>query len=393
MGFNLNLGVHTLILHAMYNANMSKKNLVILAIAAVILAGIILYLAKKPPENRIVNIPQFKNDNQPQETSKETISIYAQNLEVVWALAFLPGGDLLATERKGTVNLIDKEGNVSRIFTLSNVLQTGESGLHGIALHPDFENNQFLYLYYTYKGNGDNTQNRVSRFRFDGKTFTDEKIIVDAIPGAIFHDGGRIKFGTDKNLYITTGDARNPSLAQDVNSLAGKILRVTDEGNPASGNPFGTRIWSYGHRNPQGIAWDDKGRLWETEHGDSATDEFNLIEPGKNYGWPTIRGDQKAEGLKTPVLHSGNDTWAPAGAAFINGSIFFGGLKGQALFQAKLQDNSATLTTHFKGELGRIRDVLLGPDGFLYITTSNRDGRGTPAAGDDKILRINPAKL
>ena len=393
MGFNLNLGVHTLILHAMYNANMSKKNLVILAIAAVILAGIIVYLAKKPPENRIVNIPQFKNDNQPQETSKETISIYAQNLEVVWALAFLPDGNLLATERKGTVNLIDKEGNVSRIFTLSNVLQTGESGLHGIALHPDFENNQFVYLYYTYKGNGDNTQNRVSRFRFDGKTFTDEKIIVDAIPGAIFHDGGRIKFGTDKNLYITTGDARNPSLAQDVNSLAGKILRVTDVGNPAPGNPFGTRIYSYGHRNPQGIAWDDKGKLWETEHGDSATDEFNLIEPGKNYGWPTIRGDQKAEGLKTPVLHSGNDTWAPAGAAFINGSIFFGGLKGQALFQAKLQGDSATLTTHFKGELGRIRDVLLGPDGFLYITTSNRDGRGTPAAGDDKILRINPAKL
>jgi len=393
MGFNLNLSVHTLILYAVYNAIVSKKNLVILAIAAVILAGIIFYLAKKPPENRIVNIPQFKNDNQPQETSKETISIYAQNLEVVWALAFLPGGDLLATERKGTVNLIDKEGNVSRIFTLSNVLQTGESGLHGIALHPDFENNQFVYLYYTYKGNGDNTQNRVSRFRFDGKTFTDEKIIVDAIPGAIFHDGGRIKFGTDKNLYITTGDARNPSLAQDVNSLAGKILRVTDEGNPASGNPFGTRIWSYGHRNPQGIAWDDKGKLWETEHGDSATDEFNLIEPGKNYGWPTIRGDQKAEGLKTPVLHSGNDTWAPAGAAFINGSIFFGGLKGQALFQAKLQGDSATLTTHFKGELGRIRDVLLGPDGFLYITTSNRDGRGTPAAGDDKILRINPAKL
>ncbi|HLA04030.1 MAG TPA: PQQ-dependent sugar dehydrogenase [Patescibacteria group bacterium] len=369
---------------------MSKKNLVILAIAAVILAGIIFYLAKKPPENRIVNIPQFKNDNQPQETSKETISIYAQNLEVVWALAFLPGGDLLATERKGTVNLIDKEGNVSRIFTLGNVLQTGESGLHGIAIHPDFENNQFVYLYYTYKGGGDNTQNRVSRFRFDGKTFTDEKIIVDAIPGAIFHDGGRIKFGPDKNLYITTGDALNPSLAQDVNSSAGKILRVDDEGNPAPDNPFGTRVWSYGHRNPQGIAWDSEGRLWETEHGQSQTDEFNLIEPGKNYGWPTIRGDQKAEGLKTPILHSGNDTWAPAGAAFFDGSIFFGGLRGQALYQAKLQDNSAVLSVHFKKQFGRIRDVIVGPDGFLYIATSNRDGRGKPQDSDDKIIRIDP---
>jgi len=368
----------------------SKKNLIILAIAAVILAGIIFYLAKKPPENRITNIPQFKNDNQSQETSKEAISVYAQNLEVVWAMAFLSDGNLLATERKGTVNLIDAEGKVSIIFTLGNVLQTGESGLHGIALHPDFESNQFVYLYYTYRGDGDNTQNRVSRFLFDGKTFTEEKIIVDAIPGAIFHDGGRIKFGPDKNLYITTGDARNPSLAQDVNSLAGKILRVTDEGDPAPGNPFGTRIYSYGHRNPQGIAWDDKGRLWETEHGDSATDEFNLIAIGKNYGWPTIRGEQKAERMEPPILQSAQETWAPAGAAFINGSVFFGGLRGQALFQAKLQDNSAVLSVHFKEQFGRIRDVIVGPDGFLYISTSNQDGREKPASGDDKIIRINP---
>ena len=386
----IRLFVVKLILPAVYNASVLRKNLVIFAVVAVISAGLIIYLAKKPPENRITNIPQFKSDNQPQETSKEAISVYAQNLEVVWAMAFLPNGDLLATERKGTVNLIDKEGNVSRIFTLGNVLQTGESGLHGIAIHPDFENNQFVYLYNTYRGNGDNTQNRVSRFTFDGKTFTQEKIIVDAIPGAIFHDGGRIKFGPDKNLYITTGDARNPSLAQDVNSLAGKILRVTDEGDPAPGNPFGTRIYSYGHRNPQGIAWDDKGRLWETEHGDSATDEFNLITIGKNYGWPTIRGEQKAEGMQSPILHSGQETWAPAGAAFINGSVFFGGLRGQALFQAKLQDNSAVLSVHFKEQFGRIRDVIVGPDGFLYISTSNQDGREKPASGDDKIIRINP---
>ena len=389
MGLNLNPSVQTLILPSMYNAIVSRRNLVILAIAAVILVGIIIYLAKKPPENRTINIPQFKNDNQPQETSKEAISVYAQNLEVIWAMAFLPSGDLLATERKGTVNLIDAEGNISRIFALDNVLQAGESGLHGIAIHPDFENNRFVYLYYTYRGNGDNTQNRVSRFRFDGETFTEERIIVDAIPGAIFHDGGRIKFGPDKNLYITTGDARNPSLAQDVNSLAGNILRVTDEGNPVPGNPFGTRVYSYGHRNPQGIAWDENGKLWETEHGESATDEFNIIKPGKNYGWPTIRGDQTQDGIEKPVLHSGTETWAPAGAAYADGSIFFGGLKGQALFQAKLQGESAVLSSHFKEQFGRIRDVIVGPDGFLYISTSNQDGRGKPVEGDDKIIRIN----
>jgi len=372
---------------------MTKK--LILAAILVILVLAAVYLVAKPKPPTSTNIPLFENQKQQTKDQNDApkIAVYGQKLEVVWALAFLPDGGLMATERKGTVNLIDKEGNVKKIFTVSGVLQTGESGLHGIAIHPDFENNQFVYLYYTYRGNGDNTQNRVSRFKFDGKTFSEEKIIVDAIPGAVFHDGGRIKFGPDGFLYITAGDALNPSLAQDVNSLAGKILRVDDGGNPATGNPFGSHVFSYGHRNPQGIAWDSEGRLWETEHGQSQTDEFNLIEPGKNYGWPTIRGDQKAESLKTPVLHSGEDTWAPAGAAFFDGSIFFGGLRGQALYQARLQDDSATLTTHFKGELGRIRDVVLGPDGFLYITTSNRDGRGSPAPEDDKILRINPAKL
>ena len=377
----------------MYNAIVFRRNLFILAIAAVILVGAIVFIAKKQPVNRLENIPQFEEDNQSQENSKDPISVYAQNLEVPWALAFLPDGNLLATERKGTVNLINSEGNIGKIFTVNNVLQTGESGLHGIAVHPDFGNNQLIYLYYTYRGDGDNTLNRVSLFRFDGKTFTDEKIIVDAIPGAVFHDGGRIKFGPDKNLYITTGDARNPSLSQDVNSLAGKILRVDDEGNPAPGNPFGTRVYSYGHRNPQGIAWDENGRLWETEHGDSATDEFNLIAIGKNYGWPTIRGDQTQESMKSPIIHSGSETWAPAGAAFLNGSVFLAGLRGQALFEAKIENGTVSLVEHLKGQLGRLREVVVGPDNMLYITTSNRDGRGVPTSDDDKIIRVNPTKL
>lgn len=348
---------------------------------------------------RTKNLPEVKfSELQKPDDSKEAdiprLSIVAKNLEVPWALAFLPNGRLLATERKGTLRIIDKDGDLIQepVATIS-VKQIAESGLHGIVLHPDFENNSFIYLYYTYSGSGENTLNRVSRFVFQNDSLSNETVIVDAIPGAQFHDGGRIKFGPDRKLYITTGDALEPSLAQDTNSLAGKILRVNDDGSPAFGNPFGNRVYSYGHRNPQGITWDDKGRPWETEHGQAATDELNRIELGKNYGWPTIRGDQKQQGLESPVIHSGNITWAPAGAAYLDGSIFFGGLRGQALFEAKIEDGKVTLKEHLKGELGRIREVIAGPDNMLYISTSNRDGRGIPADNDDKILRINPAKL
>ncbi|OGK39728.1 hypothetical protein A3A74_04510 [Candidatus Roizmanbacteria bacterium RIFCSPLOWO2_01_FULL_35_13] len=235
----------------------------------------------------------------------------------------------------------------------------------------------------------------------DGK-LSEEKIIVDQIPGNSNHNGGRIKFGPDKNLYITTGDAQEPSLAQNKNSLAGKILRVTDNGQPVTDNPFGNRTYTYGHRNPQGIDWDDSGRLWATEHGrsgiQSGLDELNLIEPGKNYGWPEIQGDESRSDMETPVINSGtNITWAPSGAAFIGDSLFFGGLRGQTLYEAfyktNVQFKKADIKEHFKGDFGRIREVIKGPDGMLYITTSNRDGRGFPKENDDKIIRINPAKL
>jgi len=324
------------------------------------------------------------------------LTTVAENLEVPWALAFLPDKSILFTERAGRVRLIDNNGNLnlSPVAQIEDVKQIGEGGLHGIALHPDFPKNRFVYVYYTYGQNIIGTQNRVVRFRYDQRTFKEKTTIVDSIPGALFHDGGRIKFGPDKMLYITTGDAQNPSLAQDINSMAGKILRVTDSGKPSLGNPFNNFVYSYGHRNPQGITWSTSGNLYETEHGQSAVDELNLIEIGKNYGWPTIQGDEKKLGLETPQLNSGSDTWAPAGAAFINDSIFFGGLRGQALYEAVIKNGQVSeLKTHFKNELGRIREVIVGADNMLYITTSNRDGRGIPDANDDKIIRVNPAKL
>jgi aldose sugar dehydrogenase len=382
------------------------KKLIII-VALIILAGVIYtFLQNNSVKSPVAEkgqslLPSNKND-QPR------ASVVAENLEVPWALVFLPArnasqsdaggpdGGLLVTERPGRVRIIDKDGNLDPepILEIDVVKRIqGEGGLHGITIDPEFEKNKFVYIYYTYSNQGNQSLNRVSRYVFEGKRLRGEQIIVDKIPGALFHDGGRIKFGPDKLLYITTGDAQEPSLAQNRNSLAGKILRVTPDGKPANGNPFGTLIYSYGHRNPQGITWDNEGNLWETEHGSSAKDELNRIESGKNYGWPDVTGDEQKNGVISPVVHSGSDTWAPGGAAFLEGSVYFTGLRGKSLYQAVLSGNSATIKTHFEDEFGRIRDVVVGPDNMLYITTSNRDGRGNVQSGDDKIIRINPAKL
>lgn len=333
-------------------------------------------------------------------------TIIAEGLNTPWAIAFLPEGDMLVTERKGTVRYVNNSGKlqIEPIATISNSQEIGEGGLMGIALHPDYAKAtsgrpdfNYVYFYYTYSSQGEDTMNRVVRMKFENNKLGSEEIIVDKIPGNRNHNGGRIKFGPDKNLYITTGDAQKPSLAQDKNSLAGKILRVTDNGQPTTDNPFGNRTYSYGHRNPQGIDWDSSGRLWSTEHGrsgiQSGWDELNLLEAGKNYGWEIIQGDQIRNGMVSPVVHSGSSTWAPAGAAFIGNSLFFGGLRGVTLYEAEINGNSVNIKEHFKGEFGRIREVIKGPDNMLYITTSNLDGRGIPKSGDDKIIRINPNEL
>ncbi len=356
--------------------------IVILAIGSLLFSRL---QTKSSTPQSVTEKPQSAEENKP------AIEVIAKNLEVPWALAFLPDQTMIFTERAGKVKILDNQGNISEINQIAEVHQAGESGLHGITVHPDFDKNHFVYLYYTYQSDSGNTLNRVSRFKFEDNTLKNQQVIVDNIPGAVSHDGGRIKFGPDGFLYITTGDAQNPSLSQDRNSLAGKILRVNDEGKPAPGNPFNTPIFSYGHRNPQGITWDNQGRLWETEHGQTATDEVNLIEAGRNFGWPEIRGDQKQTDMISPILQSADQTWAPAGAAYFKGSIFFAGLRGQTLFEVKL--DTLKLKEHFKGQFGRIREVVLGPDNMLYITTSNRDGRGSPAPDDDKIIRINPQKL
>lgn len=327
--------------------------------------------------------------------SREKITQIATDLVVPWELVFLPNGNMLFTERIGNLKMISN-GKVSQITKISDVKAYGEGGLLGMALSPHFSENHYIFLYYTFSGNNNSTLNRVARYKFENNALSDQKIIIDNIPGAIYHDGGRIKFGPDNYLYITTGDSRTPSLAQNKNSLAGKILRVDENGKAPSDNPFGNLVYSYGHRNPQGLAWDDKGRLWETEHGPSGEfglccrDEVNLIVKGHNYGWPTINSTQTKSGMESPIIQSGNDTWAPGGALFYNSALYFGGLKGQTLY--KYMENG-TLTPLLKDQFGRIRDVVLSPDNYLYILTSNRDGRGTIHTGDDKIIKIDPTQM
>jgi len=394
--------------------NMKYFAIFLLIVLAVTIA--VIFVKPQQLERAISNLNPNSTSNQNLNTNTDTqeaVNIVAQNLDTPWAIAFLPaspsqGGpdtSILVTERKGTVLLIDKNGNISEAGSLPAVREISEGGLLGIAVHSQFNINNFVYLYYTYSENNGNTLNRVVRMIFNNRKLSDEEIILDKIPGAANHDGGRIKFGPDGLLYIGTGDAQEPSQSQKTATLGGKILRITDEGEIPSGNKFNNPVFSYGHRNVQGLAWDENGNLWATEHGrsgiQSGLDEINLIENGNNFGWPEIQGDEGRSGMITPKKHSGSDTWAPSGAAFlpagrqgVGNSLFFSGLRGQALYEAVIENNQVTeVKEHFKGQFGRIREVILGPDGMLYITTSNLDGRGSPNSGDDKIIRINTRAL
>lgn len=323
---------------------------------------------------------------------EEDIKIIAENLQIPWELEFLPDGDILVTERPGNLRRIGKDG---KVYKIGGVEAVGEGGLMGLTLHPKFSENNWIYLYLTTKSDGD-LKNQVVRYKLENDKLSDKIIVLDNIPGAAIHDGGRIAFGPDGFLYITTGDSGNSDLAQDKKSLAGKILRVKDDWIIPADNPFGNAVYSYGHRNSQGLAWDNIGRLWATEHGRSGAssgyDELNLIEIGKNYGWPEIQGTEIKSGTEAPIVQSGPDeTWAPAGMAFTKGSLFFGGLRGESLYEAKtVSDKKVDLKVHFREDFGRIRAVKIGPDGYIYLTTSNTDGRGDPKSGDDKIIRINP---
>jgi glucose/arabinose dehydrogenase len=325
----------------------------------------------------------------------EAHGVLANHLEIPWELAFLPDGRILLTERPGRVRLLHPQTGLAPepVLVVEEVRHQGEGGLLGLAVHPEFANNRLVYLYYTYES-GRGTANKVVSCTLENHALAGARTIIENIPGARFHNGGRIGFGPDGMLYVTTGDAQIPELSQDRSSLAGKILRLHDDGSIPADNPFAdSPVYSYGLRNPQGLAWDDDGQLWATGHGPRGHDEINLIEAGKNYGWPVIQGDEQGPGMEPPVLHSGSATWAPSGAAVLGDSMYFAGLRGRALYRFNLDAQNPVLTTHLEGTFGRLRTVVAGPDGLLYLLTSNRDGRTMPTAEDDLLLVVDPDRL
>jgi glucose/arabinose dehydrogenase len=335
------------------------------------------------------------------------IETIVSGLNTAWAIDFAPDGRIFLSERPGRVRVLERGQLHAEPWMTLAVAASGESGLMGLALDPHFAQNGYVYAAYSYRAGAFSTRNRLARLREDPKTRKGvlDKVLIDDVAGSNNHDGGRVKFGPDGKLYWTTGDAQTTRYAQNLKSLNGKILRLNSDGSVPSDNPFANSyVYSYGHRNAQGLAWQPStGRLYATEHGPSGfqgccRDEVNLIEAGKNFGWPKIRGDETRGGMVAPVLQSGtSETWAPAGATFAirgpwAGSLLFTGLRGQSLYRLVFDPNSPrkvqTFERHFSRQFGRLRDVIEGPDGALYLLTSNRDGRGSPAPDDDRVIRL-----
>ena len=335
-----------------------------------------------------------------------------QGLRIPWEMRFLPDGRLLLTEREGRVVVADvTTGTVAEVGRI-DVLARGEGGLMGMALDPEFPTSPYIYVSFTHEQTGESA-NRVSRFELTGfepgqtLALGAETVLLDGIPAGSNHDGSRVAFGPDGYLWVTTGDSGEGGLAQDPESLAGKVLRMTKDGQPAPDNPFLDKpyplslVYSLGHRNPQGLDFHPlTGLPYITEHGPSDNDEVNLLRPGGNYGWPDLRGVAAEPGFEDPLM-TWTPTIAPAGALFymgdrlgdLQGAFLFVTLKEsdlRALIPTEAEDFAAVAEERvlFDEEFGRLRAIAQGPDGALYIATSNHDGRGDPEEGDDRVIRI-----
>ncbi|GGK66451.1 hypothetical protein Sme01_10790 [Sphaerisporangium melleum] len=310
-------------------------------------------------------------------------------LQVPWAIAFLPDGTALVTERDTARIMQVRPGSTPTVAaTVPNVVPSGEGGLLGIAVSPTYAQDQYVYVYYSAS-----SDNRVVRLRLNAPAT--QQVIVSGIPKASFHNGGRIAFGPDGMLYVATGDGGTTSNAQNRSSLGGKILRMTATGGmPQSGNPFsGSLVYSMGHRNVQGLAWDGQGRLYASEFGQNTYDELNLIVAGGNYGWPTCEGMCTNPSFRNPLVTWTTAEASPSGLAYAGNTLFAAALRGTRLWTVPVSGGAVTGSpvAEFQGTYGRLRAVVVGPDGWLWVSTTNRDGRGTPASNDDRIIRVPPS--
>ena len=317
------------------------------------------------------------------------VDTIATGLAVPWGVAFLPDGTAVVTERDTRrVLTIDDRGRVTEIGSIPEAAPFEEAGLLGVAVPPNWQSGGFLYFYATTE-----SDNRIVRAVYERGSLGPTQVVLDGIPNGAIHDGGRLAFGPDGYLYASTGETGLGELAQDRSSLGGKILRITPDGDPAPGNPDpDSPVWTWGHRNVQGLAFDDGDRLWASEFGFNTFDELNLIERGRNYGWPEVEGRGDNSDFTNPQVVWNTDEASPSGLAYLDGHLWLAALKGERLWRVDVKgDRASNPTDFFVGRYGRLRTVVVAPDGNLWVTTSNKDGRGSPGPDDDRILVIDPS--
>ncbi|QDR63666.1 PQQ-dependent sugar dehydrogenase [Mammaliicoccus sciuri] len=342
----------------------------------------------KQTQNEMEHEQSQSDDNQERKETKG-IETVAQGLDTPWSIARSDDVFYLS-ERPGKIIKIDGNKKTEQQVDLDKEVSTAaEAGLLGFVLAPDFKDSKEAYAYYTYEDNGQ--FNRIVKLKLENDTWKEDEVLIDKIPSGQYHHGGRLKIGPDDKLYATTGDASDEQNAQDKDTLGGKILRINLDGSKPKDNPISNSyVYSYGHRNPQGIVWTPDGQMYASEHGNQANDEINEIKEGQNYGWPVIEGNEENDNMETPIFTSGSDdTWAPSGIAFKDGIIYSAALRGEGIMKFDVEkDEMKKVATKY----GRIRDVYIVNDD-LYFVSNNTDGRGNPSQNDDKMYKVTLSQL
>jgi glucose/arabinose dehydrogenase len=360
-----------------------KKSIVGYLLAISLLVGCSINERQDTPLQDV----QQSNDRQKElSLSEDKVEVIAENLDAPWSIDKIDD-TFYVTERQGSIVKIVGNEIVRQSVELEKEISTAsEAGLLGFVLAPDFLESNQAYAYYTYEGN-EGQFSRIVILQLEDNVWREESLLADQIPSGTYHHGGRLQIGPDDKLYAPTGDASDREIAQNLDSLGGKILRMNLDGSIPDDNPFsGSYIYSYGHRNPQGITWSSNSTMYASEHGNNANDEVNLIEVGQNYGWPIIEGNEERENLISPLFTSGSEaTWAPSGMDYRDGRLYVAALRGSAVLEFNLE------TGEFReviNGLGRIRDVFIERH-HLYFISNNSDGRGNPQANDDRLYRIH----